>query len=81
MVEVPWHLPNATFEYRDMHVMCSDQLLFTFNSSQGWHDLYSSSTSERRGGGVFRAPRQRSAALGSGVPRLALRCAQRRSRW
>ena len=49
VVTVPWHLPSATHNYEPLQVLCSDQLLFTFNNSQGWHDLYEASTSEWRG--------------------------------
>jgi hypothetical protein len=46
VIEVPWHLPTATQSYGSMQVMCTDQLLFTFNKSQGWHDLYQAATGE-----------------------------------
>lgn len=43
---MPWHLPTATQSYGSMQVMCTDQLLFTFNKTQGWHDLYQAATGE-----------------------------------
>ncbi len=49
MIEVPWHLPTAAQGYGNMQVMCTDQLLFTFNKSQGWHDLYQAATGGQAG--------------------------------